>query len=396
MISIKNLNSRIKKTFRISAFLLASVTALALTGCGKEGKKLSDDELIDRLSKSLGDKVEILEQSAPEQNETQAVEFTMKCADGTEFTVRRLKYQYNYFSGDSYYEYDCDYLMNWVHNHPELTTSLDEKGLSHENFGRGTKVYVRNFDEVHTAIEAACELVEDSSNNVPVLSDIDDDYKFKFMRPVVMVIYLDEKTEKTGTIFSEYEFSNGTDKTDYDEEQEVFNAEWEFVDDVRDNDIDANLSDEILKKFGPSHLKIKLKNSDHDLMLVKSNDKDISIKTAENLYYITDSTNIQHNEKLDFPTIATFAECTGFEPYSADGNSYTLARGNDKVVFHFSKNKCYVERNGKKTDLRGTVDEWMETSCDVKLTTDDLTKLFDTEFKYDFINETAEITNMKK
>ena len=30
------------------------------------------------------------------------------------------------------------------------------------------------------------------------------------------------------------------------------------------------------------------------------------------------------------------------------------------------------------------------------LTTDDLTKLFDTEFKYDFINETAEITNMKK
>lgn len=60
--------------------------------------------------------------------------------------------------------------MNWVHNHPELTTSLDEKGLSHENFGRGTKIYVRNFDEVHTAIEASCELVEDSSNNVPVLS----------------------------------------------------------------------------------------------------------------------------------------------------------------------------------------------------------------------------------
>ena len=48
-----------------------------------------------------------------------------------------------------------------------------------------------------------------------------------------------------------------------------------------------------------------------------------------------------------------------------------------------------------KTDLRGKI-EISTTSYGLELTTDDLTKLFDTEFKLDLVNGTAEITNMKK
>ena len=88
-------------------------------------------------------------------------------------------------------------------------------------------------------------------------------------------------------------------------------------------------------------------------------------------------------------------ECAVVTAYAADSESYTLARGDEKVVFRFSKSGCYVERNGMKTELRGKM-EWSEISYGIKLTTDDLTKLFDTEFQLDLVNETAEITNMKQ
>ena len=110
---------------------------------------------------------------------------------------------------------------------------------------------------------------------------------------------------------------------------------------------------------------------------------------------VSDWCNVQQNEILDFPRLASFAECTGFKPYAADSESYTLARGDEKVVFRFSESGCFAERNGVKTDLRGKI-EISTTSYGFELTTDDLTKLFDTEFKLDLVNGTAEITNMKK
>ena len=66
-----------------------SLMAVMLTGCSKDGKMLSDSELADVLSKSLGETVEITE--APE-GASDGV-YSMKCADGTEFTVERMLYR---------------------------------------------------------------------------------------------------------------------------------------------------------------------------------------------------------------------------------------------------------------------------------------------------------------
>ena len=83
---------RMKKLFRMSALVLAAMAAFALTGCS-EGKKLSDKELVNVLSKKLGDKVEITEQEQ-QNGETLPILYSMKCADGTEFTVERHRMQH--------------------------------------------------------------------------------------------------------------------------------------------------------------------------------------------------------------------------------------------------------------------------------------------------------------
>ena len=384
---------RMKKIFCMSALALVSATALMFTGCS-DNKPLSDSELINVLSEKLGDKVEITKQEKLEDAETLPLLYSMKCADGTEFTVKRMRMQHGYF-GSFYYEYDCNYLLNWFLDHPELNKMFDEKGLSHEDFSSGSMVIARNFEEVHTAVETACTLVEDSSNRIPALTDIDEDYEMKFSRPRILVRALDGKSADSSTTLTEFEYRGGTNKVDYDEEWEIYNAEWEYVDHVRRDYINVTLSDDILEKYGPSTLKIKLTNKEYSIMRAKNDDKDFQVGKTENLYYILDYIDIQHSETLDFPWIASFAEFTGFKPCTADSKSYTLARGDEKVVFRFSESGCYAERNGVKTDLRGKL-EASEITYSIKLTTDDLTKLFDTKFKLDLVNETAEITNMKQ
>ncbi|MCR4646950.1 MAG: hypothetical protein K5695_16340 [Oscillospiraceae bacterium] len=175
------------KIISAAALTLLSVIAVMLTGCS-DGRMLSDSELADVLSKSLGNTVTIT--GAPEGKREGT--YSMKCADGTEFTVRRMQMQHRYF-GPRYY----DYLANWVHGHPELNTVIDEKGLSHEDFARGTKIIAHDFEELHTAIEAACKLVEDNSNQVPAVSDILEEYELRFERPVVLVCCLREPGKTT-------------------------------------------------------------------------------------------------------------------------------------------------------------------------------------------------------
>ena len=197
----------------------------------------------------------------------------------------------------------------------------------------------RNFEEVHTAVEAACTLVEDSSHRIPALTDIDADYEMKFLRPGLMVCALDGKYADSTTILTEFEYQDGTNKVDYDEEWEIYNAEWKYVDYVRRDYINVTLPDEILEKYGPSYLKTKLLNREYSMMRVKNDDQDFQVGKTENLYYISDYIDIQHGETLDLPWVAAFAECTGFEPYAADSESYTLARGDEKVVFRFSETR---------------------------------------------------------
>ena len=371
---------------------LLSVIAVMLTGCS-DGRMLSDSELADVLSKSLGEKVEITE--APEGRSDGT--YRMKCADGTEFTVRRMQMQHKYF-GPRYYDYYCDYLSNWVHDHPELNTVLDEKGLFHEDFVMGTEVIASDFEELHTAIETACTLVEGNSNQVPAVSDILEEYELRFERPVVLVSCLKEPGKKPGMdydfVISEFNFSDGTETIDYDEELEVFLAEREYVDDVRSGYIEASLPDELLEKYGPCYLKTQLMKTEYSLMRARNRGEDLSVGKTETLYYVSNYCNMYENETLNFPNIASWAECTGFEPYAADSEYYTLARGEEKVVFHFSESECYVERNGERVELRGKQDRSIN-SWGIYLTTGDLNKLFDTELKCDYINGTAEITNKK-
>lgn len=92
MRSIKNHNFRLKEIFCMSALALVSATALMLTGCS-EAKPLSDNELVNVLSEKLGEKVEITEQKELEDAETLPLLYSMKCSDGTEFTVKRMRMQ---------------------------------------------------------------------------------------------------------------------------------------------------------------------------------------------------------------------------------------------------------------------------------------------------------------
>ena len=62
-----------------------------VTGCSDD-RMLSDSELAAVLSKTLGNTVEITE--APEGKSEGT--YSMKCADGTEFTVRRMQMQHRY------------------------------------------------------------------------------------------------------------------------------------------------------------------------------------------------------------------------------------------------------------------------------------------------------------
>ena len=284
--------------------------------------------------------------------------------------------------------------MNWVHDHPELNAANDEKGISRVDFDRGTRLIASNFEEIPTVVEAACTLVEDDANHIPAVTDFEGDYVLKFERPVIAVDCLNGKNEDTEWLWEEFEYQDGTEPVDYDEELEIFLAQRKYVDNVRDGYIEASLSDELLEKFGPCYLKTKLIEKEYSLIRDRNRGDDLPMGRPETLYYIRDYSNTQKSEILDFPWVASFAECTGFVPYAADGESYTLARGEEKVVFHFSDSACYVERNGVRVELRGQMKQ-DEMTCGVDLSTGDLTKLFDTEFQFDCKNGTAEIKNKK-
>ena len=252
-----------KCIINMAVLTVLSLTAAALTGCGKDGRMLSDEELASVLSKTLGEKVEITD--GPE-TEGEGVVYTMKSAGGTEFTVRRLRLLRREF-GPYYYDYYCDYLINWVHDHPELTAAADKKGIAHDDIGGGTLVFAGNFDEVHTAVEAACEMAEDDSNLIPAVSDFSGEYDLRFERPKVIVYALNATNRIDGRqwLWGEYKYSDGTEKVDYDEELEIFLNERKYVDEVRKGDIDVSLPDNILEKYGPEKFKTELMNRDWDL-----------------------------------------------------------------------------------------------------------------------------------
>ena len=389
MILFKKCRLGVKVMIRTAAVTLISAAALLLTGCS-DGKMLSDKELTNVLSEKLGNTVEITE--APEGKSDG--EYSMKCSDGTEFTVKRMHLDYDYFGADRYYQYECDYLVKWVSDHPEVNALFDKRGISHEDFSRGTRAVAGNFEEIHTVVETACELVESGSYRIPAVSDFDgEEYKVKFERPVIAIDCLSGKNDETNWLWEEFEYQDGTEPVDHDEELQVYLAEQRYVDDFRHGDLEVSLPDELLKKYGPSQLKAKLKSSEYPMMRVKNTDEDFNIGKTELLYYISDGFNNKNGETLDFPYVDSFAECTGFKPVAAGNNSYTLARGEEKIVFHFSENDSYAERNSVRTELRGKL-YMTSASCYVELTTDDLTKLFDTEFQFDYINGTAEITEI--
>ncbi len=375
---------------KVMALTLISVTAVLLTGCSN-GKKLSDKELADVMTETLGNTVEITQ--TPDNN-SENVEYGMKCADGTEFTVKCMHLDYDYFGADRYYQYECDYLVKWVGDHPEVNALFDERGISHEDFSRGTRVIAGSFEDIRTVVATACELVESSSYRIPAVSDYDGKYKVKFERPVIAIDCLNGKNDDTEWLWEEFEYQDGTDPVDHDEELQIFLAEQRYVDEMRDGDIIDDTHTYLLEKYGPSQMKAKLKSSEYSMIRARYTDEDISVGKTETLYYVRDGFNNKNGEKLDFPFIAAFAECTGFKPSAADNNSYSLARGEETVVFRFSDSECCAERNGVRIELRGNM-SLTSNSCMMDLTTDDLTKLFDTEFKFDYINGTAEITNMK-
>ncbi|WP_143098752.1 hypothetical protein [Ruminococcus albus] len=388
MILFKKHRLGVNVMIRTAALTLISVMAVLLTGCS-DGKMLSDNELTDVLSEKLGNTVEIIE--APEGKSDG--EYSMKCADGTEFTVKRVHLDYDYFGANRYYQYECDYLLKWVSDHPEVNALFDERGISHKDYGNGTGAVADSFEEIQTVVETACELVESSSYRIPAVSDFDgDEYKVKFDRPVIAIECLGGKNEETHWLWQEFEYQDGTEPVDHDEELQVYLAEQQYVDDYRHGDLEVSVPDELLEKYGPSQMKARLKSSEYSMIRADYTKDNINMGKTETLYYVRDGFDNKNGETLDFPYIASFAEFTGFKPVAADDNSYTLAKGEEKVIFRFSESDSYAERNGVRIELRGKLSSPSD-SCYMDLTTDDLTKLFDTEFKFDYINGTAEITN---
>jgi hypothetical protein len=371
-----------------AALTLLSGIAVMLTGCS-DGRMLSDKELAEMLTNTLGEAVEIIE--APEGKSNGS--YSMKCADGTEFTVERMWKRHKMF-GPMYCDYECDYLVNWVNDHPELNAMLDERGISYLDIARGIRVIASNFDEVHTVVETVCALVEDDSNYIPAVSDFSGEYDLRFLHPFILVECLNGKNDEIEYLGSEFEYQDDIGTVDYDEELEIFLAEQKYVDKVRSGDIEVSLPDELLEKYGPYCLHTKLMKSEYDLTRANYRDEYFPVGKTEMLYYFYDNSFTVENKTLVFPKIAAWAECTGFAPYAADSESYTLARGEEKVVLHFSDSECYAERDGVRVELRGNM-RWDSLNISTCLTTEDLTKLFDTEFKFDYINGTAEITNKK-
>ena len=201
MILFKKRRLGVKVMIRTAAVTLISAAAVLLTGCS-DGKMLSDKELTNVLSEKLGNTVEITE--APEGKSDG--EYSMKCSDGTEFTVKRMHLDYDYFGADRYYRYECDYLVKWVSDHPEVNALFDKRGISHEDFSRGTRAVAGNFEEIHTVVETACELVESGSYRIPAVSDFDgEEYKVKFERPVIAIDCLSGKNDETNWLWEEFE-----------------------------------------------------------------------------------------------------------------------------------------------------------------------------------------------
>lgn len=376
------------KFISITEVVSLLLVTLQLTGCSSV-KLPSDSELVKTLSESLGTSVEMI--SAPEGTGDGA--YKMKSADGTEFTVKRIR-QYNIMGTGGYYWYNCDYLAKWVTNHPELSNILNERNIPHEDFGNGILVYAAAFDDIRAAVKTACELVESPSNYLPSTTEFDGDYQITIPRPKVLVEMITGETDAgqyETDLLSEIEF-NSSNAVDYDDEMKIFLAERACVDDVRKGHIDMTLPTELFEKYGPPYLKVSLNGMNTSLNRIRNDIDHIPVGSTETLYDIVDCNYTTESSILEFKTLEQFAACAGFHKSHADSENYVLTRDNENIAFHFSSDDCYAERNGARVSIQGEITQSSGSSV-VELTTNDLTDLFGIEFEFDYTNGVANIVN---
>ena len=383
-----------KHIVRGAAITLISAAAVLLSGCSN-GKKLSEKELAKELTSCIGETVEIV--GEPERDGPQEI-YSVRCADGMEFTVTCMQMNYDYFGSDRYFEYKSDYLVKWVNAHPEVNALFAQRGITCEEHGRGSQAVARDFDEVRSVVETACEVVESGQYLIPAVTENDGEkFKVLFDRPVIMIECLSGKTgeyDRTSWLWEEFEYPDGTASEDYDEEMQVFLAEQRYVDDCRDGSITLPLPYAVMMQYPPEELTVQLLSTeypDSTLRRKKISDEDFRAGERGPIFLFGDGFKNQGSEeKLEFPVLAGLTAYTGFTPAGSTKDSFTFARGTESVVFHFSETDSYAERNGARVDIRG---EMVKTSsaCWLELTTDDLSKLFDTHFDFDYVNCTAYI-----
>lgn len=383
---------------------------LILTGCGRT-RELNNEETIDYLSERYDSSFEFVsaeiclsadydyidvdvdkEKFSEESSDIIPSEIkilTAKDENGVECHVAYIEQ----FGIVGWMDMRDDYCMQWLKSQPELYEPLVNSEYECDYFieigykeqpDAGFILHVDNFYELQLAIELAYSVIENEAAILPDGGCDRDDIVAYSIRPSIEIW-----TTNGIQIESEYDdmyFSTREKKLNQPVEEYITGYSLTYVDLVRDGVIEEQLSEDVLKKYGPEEINtVTFNGEDTGLFFCRASygsDEKLNREKGEVLYYIYDSSYHDFN----FIKIAKLASYAGYSFENISENEIRFFNGSEEIVFKCEKDNYYIIKNEEVVKVEGRL-----RYAQITLTVDDLYTLFGIEVELDLVNGTAEL-----
>lgn len=397
--------------------ILAFMMLLMITGCGRI-KELNNEETIDYLCERYDRQFEFVASETRLRSDYDYIDtdmkkenfseessdivpdeiriLTAKDENGVEFHVSYIEQ----FGIIGWMDMRDDYCIQWLKSQPELYAPLVNSEYECDYFNEigykeypdaGFILHVDNFYEIQPAIELAYSVIENEAAIVPDGGCDRDDIAAYAIRPSIVI-----RTTNGIQIESVYEdmyFSTQEKKLNQPLEEYITGYSLAYVDLVRDGVIEEQLSEDVLKEYGPEEINtVTFDGEDTGLFFNRdssSSDSNLTREKGKTLYYIYDNSY----DDFNFLKIAKLASYAGYSIEIISEDETRFFNGTESIIFKRDKKNYYIIRNDEVMKIKGSF-----RYRQIVLTMDDLYTLFGIKVELDLINGTAELSSvtMKK
>lgn len=383
--------------------LLVLVCVLSLTGCYKY-QEMEGDQITDYLSERYGGTFEIVSTEEKARCDREYLDadmeklnlkgddtrkdkdyiYTIKDENGVEFHLVGFK-EYGW---GSYYRYTDDYNMQVLKASPVLWEKLGDIGFPYTYYnGIGyddlPKAYfdvqISCYEDVKAAVTGICEMIACEELEIPLAPYSNEELATESIVPRVRLLSQD-------VCVWNFDFRYAGQEDTETVETYIQNAERQYVYSVREGIIEETLTEDILLTYGPKKIK-DVYYQEEDLPITLYYGFGHSLGANGDCYIIWDNPK-KLEEKgayIYYDELNVLLETVGYRKEYTE-NAVIWIKGDNVVTIEVKENNYICSRNGVVYKPEGIVN-----TASIKLTENDMQKLFGITYEIDMIEEQAQV-----